>query len=126
MHELYERIMKEANKNKINGKQLGELLGLRKSPLTDWKNDQSIPTTEQLIKLCDIFAVSADYLLFGSAHRLSNEEIDFISNYRLLSKEDKEELIEILQIKLRKAQNQKRAIVESSPLVSNDKSNIVC
>lgn len=62
---IYDRIYEQCRTHKINGKQLGELLNLRKSPMTDWKNGQAKPTVEQIAKMCEIFAVSADYLILG-------------------------------------------------------------
>ncbi len=71
MQELYERITKNADKIGITGKELGQMLGLKKSPLTDWKNGKSKPTLDQLIKMCEIFATSSDELVFGE-NKFSN------------------------------------------------------
>ena len=61
----YERINFLCKENHITGKEIGEKLGLKKSPLTDWKNNKSKPTIDQIKTICEIFAVSADYILFG-------------------------------------------------------------
>ena len=37
----YERINFLCKENHITGKEIGEKLGLKKSPLTDWKNNQN-------------------------------------------------------------------------------------
>lgn len=103
MHEIYARIMLKAQEMNLNGKEIGKLLGLKKSPLTDWKNGQSIPTTEQIIRLCDIFAVSADYLLFGNTNFLSDDENILITNYQKLSDADKQEILNILEYKIYKS-----------------------
>lgn len=71
MTEMYQRIAEECQKHNINGTQLASLLGLKKSPMTDWKNDKSNPTVDQLAKMCEIFAVSADYLISGYEHTLT-------------------------------------------------------
>ena len=60
---LYERINLLCKEKGITGKELGEKLGLKKSPLTDWKNRKSKPTVDQIIMMCEIFATSADYML---------------------------------------------------------------
>lgn len=103
MHEIYARIMLKAQEMNLNGKEIGKLLGLKKSPLTDWKNGQSIPTTEQIIRLCDIFAVSADYLLFGNTNFLTDDENILITNYQKLSDADKQEILNILEYKIYKS-----------------------
>lgn len=75
---MYERIMLLCEEKKINGKQLGELLNLKKSPLTDWKNGKAKPTVEQVKRICEIFAVSADYLIFGKTKELSENEKEML------------------------------------------------
>jgi len=81
MSSLYNRISEQTERLGITGKDLGNLLGLRKSPLTDWKNQKSSPTLAQLMKLCEIFAVSADYLLYGKTDALSEEQQELIDTY---------------------------------------------
>lgn len=86
MHGLYERILEQSEHLGITGKQLGELLGLKKSPLTDWKNHKSNPTLEQLSRMCEIFAISSDYLLFGSVDDLSADQRELIETYDKLDR----------------------------------------
>lgn len=83
---LYERILEQSERLGINGKQLGEMLGLKKSPLTDWKNHKSNPTLEQLVKMCEIFATPADYLLFGSVNNLSADQQELLHTYERLDR----------------------------------------
>lgn len=118
MDSLYSRIIELTNKKGISGKELGTLLGLKKSPLTDWKNKKSKPTIEQLCMLCDIFATSADYLLFGKTKDITcksdlsklkkydNPEaaVSFISLYQQLSSEDKDDVKDFIEYKLYKSQ----------------------
>ena len=81
---MYERIMLLCEEKKINGKQLGELLNLKKSPLTDWKNGKAKPTVEQVKRICEIFAVSADYLIFGKTKELSENEKEMLELFQQL------------------------------------------
>lgn len=80
----YERINILCKENHITGKEIGEKLGLKKSPLTDWKNNKSKPTIDQIKIICEIFAVSADYILFGKDidERLTKEENEIIQAYK--------------------------------------------
>lgn len=87
--DIVDRIIKIAKDKAITGVEIGELLGLKKSPLTDWKNGKSKPTLEQTIAICEKFAISADYLLFGFTKEngeatLSSDECDVLNNYRKL------------------------------------------
>jgi transcriptional regulator with XRE-family HTH domain len=85
MNIVYDKIIEQVNKNSLTGKELGNMLGLKKSPLTDWKNEKSKPTLEQLIKLCEIFAISSDELLgLNTTDKLSENEQELLSIFKQL------------------------------------------
>ena len=46
MSSLYDRIIEQTKRLNMTGKELGQQLGLKKTPLTDWKNQKSCPTLE--------------------------------------------------------------------------------
>lgn len=72
-------------KKNINGKQLGELLELKKSPLTDWKNGKAKPTVEQVKRMCEIFATTADYLILGKEEKqLTENESEMLHYFKKL------------------------------------------
>ena len=101
MSDLYMRISEECLKIGISSNELGRLLSLKKGPLTDWKNKKSKPTLDQLVKMCEIFAVSADYLLFGINHKnINTDDYLFLKKYIALSSYDKEEIQAIINFKL--------------------------
>lgn len=81
---LYERINLLCKEKGITGKELGEKLGLKKSPLTDWKNQKSKPTVDQIIMMCEIFATSADYLLLekNTSDLTKEDENEIIAAYK--------------------------------------------
>lgn len=96
---MYNRIKKLCDKNNMTGNELGRLLGLKKSPLTDWKNGKSKPTVEQIVKMCEIFAIQSDYIILGNESKaLTDEEKIIISNYRNSSKDVKIVIKKILEI----------------------------
>ncbi len=43
--------------------QLGEKLGVKKQSISNWENDNIMPSVEMLVKVADFFHVSTDYLL---------------------------------------------------------------
>lgn len=94
MDAIVQRIKSVMEKNDINGIMLGDLLGLRKSPLTDWKNGKSRPTLEQIMTICNRLSVSPDYLLFGKRKdlTLSENEAELLENYRELDSRGKHRL----------------------------------
>lgn len=118
MTEICDRIKEQSNKIGISGKELANLLGLKKSPLTDWKNQKSKPTLEQVIKMCEIFAVSPDYLLFGKNKSLSGMEIKLLNFFNEMSPCDQEELLMIAEMKANKGKRNNNA--KLSPLENDN------
>ena len=43
--------------------QLAKKLGLTKQTVSNWENDNILPSIDTLIKVCDFFNVSTDYIL---------------------------------------------------------------
>lgn len=80
---LYERISELCQKNNITGIKLGELLGLKKSPLTDWKNGKAKPTIEQIVRMCEIFATTTEYIILGKQTiELDEKEQELLEAYQ--------------------------------------------
>lgn len=118
MQELYARIIEKADQKGISGKELGKLLGLKKSPLTDWKNEKSNPTLEQLVKMCEIFATTSDELLFGTIKAgdnfsLSENEKELLEQFRKLPDREQIKFIGRLEEAVNSLPNQHR-VLESS------------
>lgn len=107
MEDITKRIKGLLDRNKINGVQLGLMLGLRKSPLTDWKNNKSKPTLEQIVTICKNFSVSSDYLLFGKKDytEYSEDEIELLDNYRHLDSRGKHKLQTVIYEELDRSIN---------------------
>lgn len=47
----------------LNQVQLGENLGVKKQTISNWENDNIMPSVEMLEKIATFFRVSTDYLL---------------------------------------------------------------
>lgn len=47
----------------INQVQLANKLGVTKQSVSNWENDNIMPSVEMLIRIADFFGVSTDYLL---------------------------------------------------------------
>ena len=47
----------------INQVQLAEKLGVTKQSISNWENDNILPSIDMLVKIADFFAVTTDYLL---------------------------------------------------------------
>jgi len=62
MYEIFERLMKE---NGYNAYKVSIATGIAQSTFSDWKNGRSVPKTEKLQKIADLFGVSLEYLTTG-------------------------------------------------------------
>ena len=47
----------------LNQVQLADKLGVKKQSISNWENDNIMPSIDMLIKIADFFHVSTDYLL---------------------------------------------------------------
>lgn len=47
----------------LNQVQLAEFLGVKKQSVSNWENDNIMPSIEMLMKIADFFHVTTDYLL---------------------------------------------------------------
>lgn len=103
-------IIEICKKNNISGVELGKILNLKKSPLTDWKNGVSKPTLEHIIIICNHFSISPNeifnYHLADFTQNLSNENKAELQNYaEYLQYKEEQEL----------AKKQAENIKETSP-----------
>jgi transcriptional regulator with XRE-family HTH domain len=59
------RIKELRKKHGLNQTELGKIVGLSHGTLAGIESGNNNATTETIIKLCEYFKVSSDYLLFG-------------------------------------------------------------
>lgn len=76
--------------------QLGDLIGVGKSTISMYETGNSTPGVEIIIKICDIFNVSVDYLLGRTDKNinnfeLSNEEVSLLNSFNKLNNTGKKE-----------------------------------
>lgn len=78
---LNERIKELRNSRKMTQVELAKALGLTKQCVSNWENDNVLPSVDMLCKLADFFSVTTDYLLCReekdclSVDGLSNDEV---------------------------------------------------
>lgn len=63
LYSLNENIKKLRLAYGINQVTFGNMLGVTKQCVSNWENDNVLPSIEMLVKMADIFCVSTDYLL---------------------------------------------------------------
>lgn len=59
-----ERLRQLRKKNGLTGEQLAEYMGVSKSMVSQWENDEGVPSTERLLLLRQHIIFSVDWLLF--------------------------------------------------------------
>jgi len=82
---LCENIKSLRTSKKISQVELSKILGVTKQCISNWENDNIVPSIEMLIKIADFFDVSTDYLLGRTDKRtidvsdLTDEQIVHVS-----------------------------------------------
>lgn len=124
--DMVERIINLSKENGIVGTELGKKLGLQKSPLTDWKNNKAKPTINQLVTLCEIFATTSDYILFGIEPHLNSYDLDaldleLLSNYHSLDSRGQHKIHTTIYEEIDRMEN----ATKTTPIVPQNKQDIV-
>lgn len=132
MESLSDRLKKLRISAGLNQTELGKIIGVGKTTISMYETGNSTPSDEIKLKITEYFNVSVDYL-FGKTdiknHESSNikcptknnYEDELLTGFRALSKDDQEELLEILRMKLRKIKGD----VKSSNLEKTKSNNMV-
>ena len=94
-------------------------IGISSAILTKWKNSQSYPNGEMLIKIADYFNCSLDYLTgrsnFDSYNsKFSEKDTILLSNFHKLDKLNQEEVLAIISIKLNSSKRESFSISQNS------------
>ncbi len=69
----------------LNQVEFAKLIGVTKQCVSNWENDNVVPSIEMLVKIADLFHVSTDYLLgrcdraYIDVSSLTDEQIGHIS-----------------------------------------------
>ena len=67
--ELNERIAAARRAAGMSQEQLGEALGVSRQAVSKWESGQTKPDLEAVGKMCELFRLSADYLLLGKEEK---------------------------------------------------------
>lgn len=123
---FWERFENLCNKQNIKPNPLAKNIGISSGSVSKWKAGGT-PNGESLLTIANHFNCSIDYLLgrtnnpkinheigkkemiaekLNEINYLSNEDLKFISQFHMLSDEDKKEIVILLELKCKKT-NQK-------------------
>lgn len=56
-------------------KEFAELIELSTSKIRQWENMQAFPSLDNIIRMCQVFNISPDYLILGHGSTFGNPEI---------------------------------------------------
>lgn len=71
---LGEKIQFYRKKNKYSQEKIAELIGISRQAVTKWESNQSAPSTENLLKLADLFEISLDELTKINTINVNNDK----------------------------------------------------
>lgn len=63
--QLNERIIQARKQAGLTQEQLGEALGVSRQAVSKWESGQANPDVSYVVKMCELFGTSADWLLIG-------------------------------------------------------------
>ena len=110
--------------------QIKQVTGISSGNMSEIENGNKLPSTPALISLSAILDCSIDWMLKGETPKSKNiflseeREAKLLEGFRELSEVDKEELMEILEMKLRKFQRTRGTGAKSPRLTDTEKGNM--
>ncbi len=125
MSSIGERIKSQRKKLGLTQPQIKELADISSGTLSDIENGKALPATPSLIKLSKALKCSIDWILIGeppiSEGSLVSDkrENELLNNFRMLSAEEQEEFLEILQARIRRIK--KKATINAKSSLSETK-----
>ena len=105
------RIKKRRKELHLTQTEIKQAVGISSGNLSDIENGNRAPAIGTLYKLSVILQCSIDWIVTGENSKYSFVEISeegelrLLDGYRLLSKDNQDELLDILQIKLQRTTN---------------------
>ena len=92
--DISERLQELRKKEGYSQEQVAEMLGLSRQAISKWESGQGKPEIDNIIKLTEIYHVSADYILTGR----EKEETDPAPQKKELSHEYKKAIASVIVI----------------------------
>lgn len=121
------RIKARRKELKLTQTDIKQSVGISSGNMSDMENGKVMPTAWNLLRLSEILKCSIDWILTGkslveetdifSSQRETEKQL--LTGFRELPDEDQEELLEILEMKLRKVQRTRSANSKSFDMISN-------
>ena len=126
-----QRIKERRKELKITQTQIQQETSISSGNLSCIENGKYLPSAVALLELSKILDCSIDWMLTGkssiseNSSILDNEEVELLNGFRELSEDDKEELLCLLHLKLRKVKKEKDVTAKSSPSADTETGDMV-
>ena len=126
-----QRIKERRKELKITQTQIQQETSISSGNLSCIENGKYLPSAVALLELSKILDCSIDWMLTGKSSIsenstiLDNKETKLLNGFRELSEDDQEELIGLLEMKLRKTHKARETSAKSSELTDTEKGNMV-
>jgi transcriptional regulator with XRE-family HTH domain len=95
---------------KMNQTDLSEKLGISQGTLSEIESGKILPSLEVIMKLADTYKLDLNWLIANSSDKstiLQDDEFEVITAYRQLQEIAKQEVLDYLEIKLKRFKNPK-------------------
>lgn len=126
-----QRIKERRKELKITQTQIQQETSISSGNLSCIENGKYLPSAVALLELSKILDCSVDWLLTGKSSISNNsifldtEEKELLNGFRELPEDDREELLCLMQMKLRKVKKEKDMTAKSSGLTGTEKGDMV-
>lgn len=126
-----QRIKERRKELKITQTQIQQETSISSGNLSCIENGKYLPSAVALLELSKILDCSIDWILTGKSSIsensliLDNKETELLNGFRELSEDDKEELLGLLHLKLRKVQRARGIDAKLSELTDTGEANMV-
>lgn len=129
MESVGNRIKSRRKEMQLTQTDIFEMCGIRSGALSRIENGTSVPSVILFYKIAQVLECDMQWLLTGLSSNMKNytfskNEEKLLEGFRELSEEDKEELVEILELKLRRSHKAKEKNAQSSRLADAETGNM--
>ena len=130
MNSIGERIKKRRKELHLTQVEIKQYVGISSGNLSDIENGNRAPALGTLYKLSQVLNCTIDWIVTGETPTsekiaLSDVGEEFLCTYMALSEDDQEEIMDLMQIKIRKYQKARKINTKLSKSKDTEGSNMV-
>lgn len=130
MDSIGNRIRERRKELRLTQTDMHRECGITSGALSQIENGSRVPSAIAFYSISQALNCSMEYLMTGKSSETKNAEIfgnekKLLDGFQKLPEEDQEELLEILEMKLRKVQRARGTSAKSSDLTDTEKGDMV-